>query len=167
MLAGAGCSGDGDDEAGEEFLPATTTTSAPASASTTSTTVSAPELAATDLANGRHPGRLTAIDARGRTLTVDIVQFLSGDAATKAAAEDGGEAANDYWIRNQNPRLRTLPVTADAPVTVNTLKAGDGDNTDDEPSTLEELATLQYKTGLFWLTVANGKVVKLEEQYLP
>jgi hypothetical protein len=43
----------------------------------------------------------------------------------QAAAEDGEESPppNDYYIHNVNPRLRTLPVRSDAPITVNVLAA--------------------------------------------
>ena len=66
----------------------------------------------TDMENGRHPVVVKQVSVSGRTVTFDLVQWFSGDAATKAAAEDGEESPppNDYYIRNVNPRLRTLPV---------------------------------------------------------
>jgi hypothetical protein len=50
------------------------------------------------LENGRHPVLLERVDVAGRTVTLDLVQRFIGDAATKAAAEDGEESPppNDY-----------------------------------------------------------------------
>jgi hypothetical protein len=124
------------------------------------------------LADGRHPGYLKAVDPDGKTITFDLIQYLTGDAATRAAAEDGEESPppNDYYIRNVNPRLRTLPVRADASITVNALAAqSTGSATKDVPVTLAKLATWFPSTGtpLFWITVEQGQVAKLAEQYLP
>ena len=41
------------------------------------------------LENGRHPIVLTGVNVAGRTVTFDLIQWFSGDAAAKAAAEDG------------------------------------------------------------------------------
>ena len=70
-------------------------------------------------ARRRPPSRLPQDRGSGpATITFDLIQFFTGEAATKAAAEDGqgSPAPNDYYIRNVNPRLRTLPVRADAPI---------------------------------------------------
>lgn len=54
-------------------------------------------------------------------LAVDYAEWLIGAAATAAAREDGvigpeDEIENDFYIRNNNPRLRTLPLAPDANV---------------------------------------------------
>jgi hypothetical protein len=52
----------------------------------------------------------TAVDAEGEQVTIDVVQFFFGDAATEAARADGSTdlpPPNDHWIRNVNPELRT------------------------------------------------------------
>ena len=69
-----------------------------------------------------------------------MVQLLTGEAAVSAAREDSGEVPppNDYWVRNENDLLRTLPVSTDARVVTNTLTSAE-----------------------------TGTVVGLEEQYLP
>src|SRR5690606_9602937 len=95
--------------------------------------------------DGLHPARLRTVDAAGRTVTVDVVQFLTGDAAASAAAEDGGEVPppNDYWVRNENDLLRTLPVSEDARIVTNTLTAAEtGDATEDVEVDLQRLAEL-------------------------
>jgi hypothetical protein len=96
----------------------------------------------------------------------------SPTAATKAAAEDGEESPppNDYYIRNVNSRLRTLPVRSDAPITVNVLAAGStGSATKDVAVTLAELASYFPNSGTapFWLTVDQGQVTKIAQQFLP
>jgi hypothetical protein len=121
---------------------------------------------------GRHPVSLKTVDPDRRTITFDLIQFLTGDAATKAAAEDGKESPppNDYYIRNVNSRLRTLPVAADAPITANTLTAqSSGSATKNVPLTLEELAGYFPNSGAdpFWITVDGGQVTRIAQQYLP
>jgi hypothetical protein len=124
------------------------------------------------LADGRHPVYLKTVDPDRQTITFDLIQFFTGDAATKAAAEDGKESPppNDYYIRNVNPRLRTLPVAADAPITVNVLAAqSTGSATKDVSVTLAKLASYFPNSGKppFWITVEQGRVTRIAEQYLP
>jgi len=67
---------------------------------------------------------VTAINIGGSTVTIDIAELLTGDAAVTAAIEDGalepGETSidNDYYVRNKNPKLRTVTVGPTAPVNV-------------------------------------------------
>jgi hypothetical protein len=147
--------------------PSTSPTGA-VSNSATSTKNAAAEAA---LADGRHAVVVTEVDAGARLVTVDVVQFLTGDAAAKAAKEDGGESPppNDYWIRNANPKLRTLAVLAGAKITVNTLAADEtGSSTQDVRTSLTRLAAYGDLSGrLFQVTVRGGKVIGLAEQYLP
>ena len=70
------------------------------------------------LADGTYPTYIDKVDVDGATITVDVIQlFENGEAAIKAAVEDGmsaDEAQYLYvYIRNQNPRLRTLSVARD------------------------------------------------------
>jgi hypothetical protein len=123
------------------------------------------------LEDGRHPVYLKTVDSGRRTITFDLVQLFTGDAAARAAAEDGKESPppNDIYIRNVNARLRTLPVAADAPITANTLTAqSSGSATKDVPLTLDELAGY-FPTAAdpFWITVQGGQVTRMAQQYLP
>ena len=43
------------------------------------------------------------------TVEFDIVQYLTGEEAARAAKEDD-KSAEDYYVRNANPRLMTLGV---------------------------------------------------------
>jgi hypothetical protein len=121
----------------------------------------------TDMANGRHPVVLKQVSVSGRTVTFDLVQWFDGDAATKAAAEDGEESPppNDYYVRNVNPRLRTLPVTPDARLTLSRVTMGSSGAEGVEV----DLATVAAKgrDHIFWATVQGGRIVALEEQYVP
>jgi hypothetical protein len=125
------------------------------------------------LEDGRHPVLIVAVSDTKKTVRFDLVQFLTGDAANKAAAEDGQESPppNDYYIRNTNPKLRTLPIAPSVTVVVNVLVADDtGDATKDTKITLAKLAGFppdRVHDALFWLTVSHGKVIRFEEQYIP
>jgi hypothetical protein len=165
LVAGLGGCG-GSEEPSTPGAPAATT-AAPAT-NAASPTTGEPVV----LADGRHPVYLKTVDTDRRTITFDLIQFFTGEAATKAAAEDNKESppANDYYIRNVNPRLRTLPVAADAPITVNVLAAQTtGSSTKDVSVTLEKLAGYFPNSGTppFWITVAQGQVTRLAQQYLP
>jgi hypothetical protein len=159
-----GCGGS-EEPGGAGGAPATTT--APAS------TAGAP--ATTEpatLADGRHPVYLKTVDPAQQTITFDLIQFFTGEAATKEAASDGEESPppNDYYIRNVNPRLRTLPVRSGAPITVNVLAAGStGNATKDVSVTLAELAGYFPNSGTapFWITVDQGQVTRIAQQFLP
>jgi hypothetical protein len=167
LLMAAALSGCGGDEQPGAAPPATTVaaaaTTAAAGPATTEPAV---------LADGRHPVYLKTVDAGRQAITFDLIQFFTGEAANKAAAEDGQESPppNDYYIRNVNPRLRTLPVRAGAPITVNVLAAqSTGSATKDVPVTLDKLASYFPNSGTppFWITVERGEVTKLAQQYLP
>jgi hypothetical protein len=131
------------------------------------------------LADGRHPVYLKTIDPSRRTITFDLMQFYGGEEAVREAAKDHPEvspddlwhfAPNDYYIRNVNPKLRTLPVRVDATITVITL-AWQGHNYSDDnvPVSLAKLANYMPSAGHlpFWITVRHDQVVKIAEQYVP
>lgn len=160
----SGCGGD-EQPGGAAGTPATTV-----AATTTAAGPATTEPAV--LADGRHPVYIKTVDANGQTITFDLIQFFTGDAANKAAAEDGEESPppNDYYIRNVNSRLRTLPVRAGAPITVNVLAAqSTGSSTKDVSVTLEKLASYFPNSGTppFWITVGQGQVTEMAQQYLP
>jgi hypothetical protein len=69
------------------------------------------------LADGRYAAYIRQVNTRGDYLVVDLVQVFDGQAARDAAIADG--MARDQaqylgvYVRNQNPRLRTLPLAGD------------------------------------------------------
>ena len=108
-------------------------------------------------------------DATAAEITFDLACWFSGTAAEQAAAEDGQESPppNDYYIRNVNPTLRTVPVATGAEV--NWLPST-GDpataTTVDYVTWLAERETRDFRPGV-WLTIADGMVTFVEEQYVP
>ena len=125
------------------------------------------------LPDGRHPVRITTVDPDRRAITFDLIQFYWGHDANREAAKDHQESPppNDYYIRNINPRLRTLPVRSDATITCNTLTAGyTGSVTKDIRLPLWRLAIVMQATHHsppLWITVDHGQVVRIAEQYIP
>jgi hypothetical protein len=69
------------------------------------------------LADGRYDAYVRQVNTRGDYLVVDLVQVFHDQAAVEAAVADGKpRAAAQYvstYVRNQNPRLRTLPLAGD------------------------------------------------------
>jgi hypothetical protein len=126
------------------------------------------------LADGRHPVHLKTVDPGRRTITFDLIQMYWGEEAVREATKDHMEAgqANDYYVRNLNPRLRTLPVRADAVITVNMLaRERTGSLTKDVSVSLAELPALMrahpHAPPMFYITVRHDQVVKMTEQYIP
>jgi hypothetical protein len=178
-LLAAGCSSGAEDSSTQSAPRSTATTSAPPTATARlnppapSTPSLAPAAAATtDLQDRQHLGHIESMDTVRSQITVDIVQWFTGEDAARAAAADGADELpppNDYWIRNANPRLRTLAVTPGSVITINTLGAPEsGSATKDIVKTLDQLAAVEHlESGLFWLTVTSGDVTRIAEQYLP
>ena len=131
------------------------------------------------LVDGRHMVYLKTVDPNRRTIRFDLIQFYGGDEALREAAKDHPEASpdevwqwvpNDFYIRNVNPKLRTLPVPADAAITVITLAWGEGpaDSQRIVPVSLTRLAAyMPAGERPFSITVRHGQVVKLAEVFVP
>lgn len=106
-------------DSGTDADGATTSTSA-----ATATTTAGATTPSDPVPDGTSFAYLRGVDVGGSTVTVDIAQLLTGDEAVKAAIADGfiegGETSvpNDYYIRNQNPKLRIAPVAPTAAVNV-------------------------------------------------
>jgi len=69
-----------------------------------------------------------------------------------------------------NSRLRTLLVRPDAPITVNVLAAqSTGSSTKDVSVTLAKPAGYLPNSGTapFWITVEQGQVTKIAQQFVP
>jgi hypothetical protein len=118
------------------------------------------------LADGRHPVNLKTVEPYQQTITFDLVQWYGGADAAREAAKDNLEADNDYYIRNTSSRLRTLPVLAAATITVNQLTGSNHA----VPVSLAKLSTWFPRTGpgpMFWITVRDGHVSRISEQWVP
>jgi hypothetical protein len=64
------------------------------------------------LTDGRYDAYVRKVDPDRDLIVVDLVQVFTGDAAVRAAIEDGMDRSSaevrDTYVRNQNDRLRTL-----------------------------------------------------------
>lgn len=111
------------------------------------------------------------------TIVADYAQFLTGKAAADAAAKAGDESPppNDYYIVNANPQLRTLKVAPNATVRLTTNPDGTADPAGYE-STYEAWANHfaapsdenePIRRAGYWLTLENGIVVAVAEQFVP
>ena len=174
----AGCSGS---KATPDPVPVSPpTTVLPTPAGSTAAVDATTEASAVVLPDGRSAVYLTGLSAAKNTVTFDLIEFLTGDAAKaawkKAHPDNPDGPDNDYMIVNNNTKLRTLPVAAAAKCVVlsslgstdtKTIKFGGlpaylNQQNKEVPPTPPQIAVLP-----FWLTVEHGSVVKFEEQFLP
>jgi hypothetical protein len=120
------------------------------------------------LVDGRYDAYIRQVNTRGDYLVVDLVQVFDGQAARDAAIADG--MARDkaqylgVYVRNQNPRLRTLPLAGDL-----RLDLRGGDCEAPVSHQLTKLATDAramsgpVHTYYFTLTVGAGAVHQVQE----
>jgi hypothetical protein len=120
------------------------------------------------LADGRYDAYIRTVDTGRDRLVVDLVQVFQDKAAVTAAIQDGKPRDTaqylSVWVRNQNPRLRTLPLARDL-----RLDLGSGDC---EAPLSHQLAKLASDARLmngpihafyFTLTVQGGAVHRVQE----
>jgi hypothetical protein len=123
--------------------------------------------AAPVLEDGDHPAYITKVDGANDRIVVDVVQVFTDDEAVKAAIADGKSPAQARyltgWIRNENPRLRTLPLAADLKVD---LLGTCEESGSDREAVLTRLADNAKRKGnyYFMLTVSDGTVEQIQER---
>jgi hypothetical protein len=176
-IALAGC-GRGSDTADPQPSPAQPAPTSPPVATTSRPTPAQPASgrasSPTTATRGSDFGFIRSWYAKTGTiyLRFDRAVLLTGTAADAASAAHGGESPvpNDYYIQNDNPRLRDLAIVDQATVVGSQQLTGSpGPN----PSSLKALLTFVHKGGPqvaatpFRLTYNNGLVVRVQEQYLP
>ena len=120
------------------------------------------------LADGRYDSYIRTVDSGRNRLVVDLVQVFEGQAAVDAAITDG--MARDQaqylgvYVRNQNPRLRTLPLARDLRLD---LRGGDCEAPLNHQlaklATDARLMSGSTHTYYFTLTVAGGAVHQVQE----
>ncbi len=152
------------------------TVSEPPSESPSGSSTAEPATAALD--DGRHFVLADEVVASGggNALVLDLGYLLTGDEANEAAAEDGVETPvpNGYYIVNDNPKRRTVPISPDARVRYIPadpccdLVAGDLDAWIDAVNG-EVMTDMMGEMGTtwWWITVRAGQVVAIEQQYFP
>ena len=133
--------------------------------------------------DGRHFGYVRAVDAAADPATIDfdVADFLQNQLAEEGAVEDGvirpGEPVpNDYYIRNDDESVETLEVSPQ--VTVTHVQCPTS-CTEGLPGDFAAFAASFGQTGhtlndeyrgaesQYWVTIADGEVVAIDEQYLP
>lgn len=120
-----------------------------------------------DLPDGRWYGQVEEVDEQ--TLSFNLMCWFSGEEAYQAAEEDGldpVEVPNDYYVRDQNPALRELSWDTDALV----LHYPTGDPSDTEELTVAAWGEVLDAGGVYlnvWLTVQDGTVTAVDEQWVP
>jgi len=118
-----------------------------------------------------------------RYLDIDYVQYLSGEEAIKAMKEDGKCPAdiypdptqcipNGYYIRNQNPKIRTFEISKDAEISRTTAfeysSSGIKIINYNEFKNLFAARDSYFKSTIpFHIEILNDVVVKITEQFIP
>jgi hypothetical protein len=110
------------------------------------------------------------------SIIADYAQFLTGDAAIAAAREARDEAPpTDYYIVNTNAAQRTLPVRPGIKVKLLSRRDGSMD-IDGYTASFSSWAgnwksptagNTAIRSAPYWLTISDGTVTEIEEQYLP
>jgi hypothetical protein len=132
--------------------------------------------------SAEHFGYIRSVSTAGpaATLAFDEAQFLTGQAAQKAAEEDGvvapGETVpNDYYIRNRDQTTQRLRIANDAKITAKRCSlcryGRDGQLGPFLASFMKGRQTFadpyRGKYSLYWLTISDGEVAVIDEQYVP
>jgi hypothetical protein len=125
------------------------------------------------LQDGRHPVYLTDIDVPGSTVEFDLLQYLATNEEREAYEHSHPHDGEDYSespFRNDNPRLRRLPVMPDLAVLVQQTgpEGCDGEHMMDFAAFSENLRGRSHEIGHlgtnpFWLVVHDGTVIGLHE----
>jgi hypothetical protein len=132
------------------------------------------------LPDGRHFAFLTAVGATQEPprLVIDVAQWFTDDEAVAAAIEDGrlppGSTSieNGYYIRNADPRWRMLSVDPTATVALVVYPFGDiGDPHVVSFDRFGELFAENPHGAIrgfpYWVTVEDGTVTAVEQQFIP
>ena len=180
--------GTGDDE--QAAVSPTATTPAPTSEtssptptdkpSPTPSAIATPASPAGDtLPDGRYFVQLTDIQGGEEgplLLQYDLAYFLTGEEANQAADDRGLETPvpNDYFIVNDNPKLRLTPL--EGVYSVKYIPEGSGLSSPVKAHEAQFLGWMGESvqtdfppkdTSWWWVTIENGSVTKIEQQYLP
>jgi hypothetical protein len=120
------------------------------------------------LADGRYDSYIRTVDTNRQRLVVDVVQVFKYPASVDAAIADGlardQAQVLDVWVRNQNPRLRTLPLASDLQID---LLPGDCIESRNHQlaKLLKDSRAISNSRPAFYftLTVAGGAVHQIKE----
>ena len=120
------------------------------------------------LADGRYDSYIRTVDTNHQRLVVDLVQVFQGQAAINAAITDGlprDQAQVLYvWVRNQNPRLRTLAMASDLQIDLLPGDCIESRNHQLAKLVKDSRAMSNSRPAYYFtLTVAGGAVQRLQE----
>lgn len=150
--------------------PATTPPSTTSTASTSSLVTYEPDGSgcapgAGDLPDGTWFGLVASSDENA--IEFDLACWFSGDDAELAAAEDGGEAPNGYFVRNTDLAVRLVAVDEEAVVT---WYPNAGDPQSEETVQFATWVSESAKRGPVlgvWIDIRDGIVDEIREQWVP
>ena len=114
-------------------------------------------------------GRTTAFITKVASdrIVVDVVQVFHDDQAVKAAIADGRSPEDakylTTWVRNENSRLRTLPLAGNLVVNLRDACGEPGNNREAQLTRLAANAKLKG-TYYYTLSVTDGTVKRIEER---
>jgi hypothetical protein len=129
--------------------------------------------------DGRYFGYIRSATVDPPTIRFDVAQAFSGKAANRAAAEDGvvppGEPVpNDHYERNPDQQVVVLQVAADAwtptgPLLGRQTKAKLDDFLAAFSDPRQKNLDSNYRGihSQYWVTIEDGRVVRVDEQYFP
>jgi hypothetical protein len=139
----------------------------PAPAPTPTPAPKPPVLRVPVLADGRYDAYITRVDTGQSRLVVDLVQVFHDQAAVDAAIADGQSRDRaqvlSTYVRNHNPRLRTVPLASDVRLD---LRGGCESPVSHQLALLAADARAMsgpVHTFYFTLTVAGGMVQRVQE----
>ena len=132
------------------------------------------------LADGRYFGFVESVDLDSGTMGFDLACFYSGEEANEQAAQRGDEVPvpNDVYIVNDNTTIRDVPVDPSTELLLidwnECCETSPGAELDAFASAIGEpdfveIGGRRYAGSLspYWVTIENGQVVLIEEQFLP
>lgn len=188
LLAACGDDGGGTSAGGTtKSAPSSTTTAAPVTSSTTADTLplatpdglprtpSTLPIAAASvgevLPDGTVFGYITTLVAGHNEIVgeFDLAELLTGEAAEQAAAAKGEEVTDDYVIRNDSTKLRTITVSPTAvvyDVRYDDDRCCDPTRVDVVDFVAERDRAHEDRTAVF-LTTEHGIVTRIQEQFFP
>jgi hypothetical protein len=136
--------------------------------------------APTILPEGTYFGYVLSIDTASGALAFDLACFYTGEEANEQAAQRGDEVPvpNDVYIVNDNTKIRNLTVDPSLELVVldwnSCCEPKPGADLEDFASALgnddfSEIGGRSYAGSLspYWVTIEDGVVSRIEEQFLP
>ena len=132
------------------------------------------------LADGTYFGFVEGVDVDSGTMGFDLACFYTGEEANEQAAQRGDEVPvpNDVYIVNDNTTIRDVIVDPSTELLLidwnECCETSPGAELDAFASAIGEpdfveIGGRQYAGSLspYWVTIENGQVVLIEEQFLP